>query len=253
MIALRIFIVLCALPITGAGAQPQVSLLAQDSGIHVSLSLASPTAIGITWTDEVKNADGYVVEWTGNLESEFVRLEYLAPDVRSYKHVDLMPEAPSYYRVRRIHGRASEAVEVSLPPELKEADYVERMAGSEDYAWAVPERLPQPLALREESLRITKGVPSAAVPTNVRATLMPVTVSGFKVTWFDHSSDEEGFLLELKTDQKEAFEVRAVLEPNVNSIGYALEPPQRKGWVRVRAYYLSTPSPVVSLVTGTGK
>jgi hypothetical protein len=225
----------------------------EDPSIRVSLSLQGPTSIEIVWEDDAKNADGYVVEWTASLESDFVRLDYLAPHVRSYKHVDLIPESPSYYRVRRIHGSVSDPVEIRLPADLKDAEYVERMAGSEDYTWAIPKRVPQPLTLREISLRTPKGNPAAAVPTHVRARLMPVTVSGFEVTWYDHTNDEEGFLLELKTDQKDTFEVRAVVEPNINSIGYALEPPQRKGWVRVRAYYLGTPSSIVSLITGPEK
>ena len=251
MNAPTIFLILAALGLSaGSGWAAEIK---EDPRIHVSLSLASPTSVEINWDDDVKDADGYVVEWTASLESDFVRLDYLAPTIRAYKHVDLMPESPSYYRVRRIRGGASEAAKISLPEDLLEAEYVERMAGSEDYSWAVPQRLPQPLTLRATSLRKSKEEAVAAVPTHVRATLMPVTVSGFKVTWLDHASDEDGFLLELKTDQRDTFEVRAVLEPDTNSIGYALEPPQRKGWVRVRAYALSAPSRIVSLVTGNEK
>ena len=78
---------------------------------------------------------------------------------------------------------------------------------------------------------------------------MPVTVSAFKLTWTDRANDEEGTLIELKNEGRPEFEVVALVKPNVNSFGWALEPPFRKGVVRLRPYYFGEPSKLLHLTT----
>jgi hypothetical protein len=82
-------------------------------------------------------------------------------------------------------------------------------------------------------------------------TLVPSTVSGFLLTWGEHSNDEEGYLVEMKSDHDPAFAVRAVVAPDINSFGYAFEPPERRATLRVRAFYYGQPSTMTRATTGT--
>ena len=67
----------------------------------------------------------------------------------------------------------------------------------------------------------------------------------------DHSNDEEGYLVEMKSDHDPAFAVRAVVAPDTNSFGYAFEPPERQATLRVRAFYYGQPSAMAQATTET--
>jgi hypothetical protein len=136
-----------------------------------------------------------------------------------------------------------------LPKELTLAAYAAAYALPEDYRWALP-------ATVAESSHVTKGsirngtTPTGAAPSNLKAELITNTVSGFKLTWTDQSTDEAGFFLERQRAGSSAFLVCALVEPNINSFGWAFEPPEKTGSFRIRAYYYGEPSNVVMLLTG---
>jgi hypothetical protein len=246
---LRLLFLLCANMASGAPESPVIVAAVPPSTITVTAELLSPTDIEVKWNDRGSAAQGYVVEWTTDPATDYVVLAYLPAHVSSYQHRDLMPETTCHYRVRAVYGLPSAAVPVELPKSLPEDEYVTRMEGSEDYSWAVPAILPGPSPIARKSLRAPETA-AAAAPNNLTVTLMPVTVSGFKATWTDRASDEEGYLLEMKTEGGDDYVVCAVLDPDINTIGYALAPPHRKALVRVRAYYFGPSSNLVSRISG---
>lgn len=222
----------------GGCAKPQPST---PAGLQVTTRLISPRDVLVAWRDSTPGAAGHIVEWDVKPDGEFVPLGYFPPAQTSYRHPDLMWETTNYYRVRAYYGPTSPEVEVSLPKELTEAEYEKRYAQAEEYHWALPVTVPDAQPVEKKSLRDPATAADAA-PTDFKVTLQPVSVSGFKLTWTDRASDEDGFMIEVKPEGDTAFHVVALVEPNINSFGWAFEPPARKATVRVRAYYKGPPS-----------
>lgn len=217
--------------------------------IQLKVKLISPRDITVDWTHADPKAAGHIVEWGTRPDDEFVPLGFFPPSQRSYLHPDLLWETQCYYRVRAYYGPASAEVEVTLPKELTDEEYKRRFDSSEDYSWAGPVTVPDKLPVRKSPIRHPETA-AAGAPADFKVTLMPVTVSAFKLTWTDRASDEEGTMIELKREGDKEFQVVALVEPNVNSFGYAFEPPYRKGVLRVRPYYYGPPSELLHLVTG---
>jgi hypothetical protein len=200
--------------------------------ITLNAALLSPTDVKLTWSGPAPSAAGYIVEFATDPKGEFTTLGFLPPDQHEFTHPRLMPETTWYYRVRAYYGSASNAVAVALPDRLSDKKYGARFKRSEDYSWATPRAVPDPGNVVKASLR---GPESAkAAPADLKVALIPKTVSGFLLTWSDRSTDEEGYLVEMKSDHDPEFGVRAVVGPGTNSFGYAFEPPQRRGTLRVR-------------------
>jgi hypothetical protein len=221
-----------------------------SSPIAVKVKLVTPNDIVVDWKDPAPDAAGYIVEWGTRHDDEFVPLGFFSPKQNTYKHPDLLWETNCFYRVRAIYGPASAEVEVVIPEEISDAEYKRRFAHPEDYRWAEPQIIPDEKAVEKKSIR-GQAQATEAAPTDFKATLMPITVSAFRLTWTDNSSDEEGFLIEQKLDGESEFRVVALVEPNINSFGWAYEYPIRKGLIRVRAYYYGKPSDLLNLMTGS--
>jgi hypothetical protein len=227
-------------------AAPTSPTTAEADGIKIRL--VPPRDIIVDWTP-VAGAAGHIIEWGTKPDDDFVPLGFFPPGVNTYKHPDLMWETPNYYRRRAYFGPVSQEVEISLPSELSNAEYKRRYDQPEDYHWAGPVVVPDAKPVEKKSIR-NPATAAAAAPTDFKITLQPVSVSGFKLTWTDHASDELGTMIELKKEGSSSFEVVALVEPNVNSFGWAFEPPVRKGVLRVRPYYYGEPSALVHLTTG---
>jgi len=201
----------------------------------------------LEWTTPAKDVAGYVVEWSPDPSTGFNILQFVPPAQTAFVHRDLRPDAASFYRVRAFYGQPSSAIEVSLDESLSDADYVARYGEAEDFGWAVPKASSTTSNADTRSLRVAGA---RAAPQDFSASRVESTVSGFRFTWTDRASDEEGTLFEVRPAGAPDFQVRAVVAPDVNSIGYALEPPARKASFRVRAFYFGSPSNVEVEVTG---
>jgi hypothetical protein len=211
--------------------------------------MLSPVDIALEWHDPATDVAGHVLEYTNHPgKEEYVPLGFFPQNHNKFTHPRLIPETKFYYRVRAYYGPTSNAVEVSLPKELTAEAYAAAYALPEDYQWAPPATLPES-NVSKTSIRNT-ATPTGAAPSNLKAELATNTVSGFKLTWTDRSTDEEGFFLERKREGSTEFLVCAVVESNINSFGWAFEPPETTGSFRVRAYYYGNPSNVVMLLTG---
>jgi hypothetical protein len=217
--------------------------------IDLSLSFVATRDILVEWKDPNPGVVGHVVEWGTRPDDDFVPLGYFPSRQTSYRHPDLMWETANYYRVRAFYGQPSPEVEISLPPELTDAEYKRRYEQPEDYHWAAPGIVPDAHPVEKKSLR-DPATAAAAAPTDFKLTLQPVSVSGFKLTWTNHASDEDGTIVEVKKEGSSDFEIVALVEPNVNSFGWAFEPPTRKAAVRIRPFYYGAPSALRHLSTG---
>ncbi len=216
--------------------------------IEIKIALIPPRHIVVDWKNLLPGAAGHIIEWGTKPDDDFVPLGFFQPGVSTYRHPDLMWETPNYYRVRAYYGPASTEVEVSLPKDLSAADYKRRFEAPEDYTWAGPKIIPDAAPVAKKSLRDPVNA-TAAAPINFKITLMPITVSAFQLTWTDRASDEDGTMIELKKEGETEFQVVALVKPNINSFGWALEPPFRKGLLRLRPYYYGPPSKLLHLTT----
>ena len=234
---------------SGCSIHKPVASPGADSEIRLNATLVSPTDIRLEWADPTTGAAGHIVEYANNLKDNYVTLGFLPPDQTTFTHPNLMPGTTFYYRVRAFYGPASDPVEVRLPQELSDADYAARFAVAEDYSWATPKTNFTGVTVVKKTIRGADAAAKAG-PEDTKATLIPATVSGFLLTWTDRASDEDGYLLEAEPNGGTAFRVCALLAPDVNSFGWALEPPARKASFRVRAFYYGKPSNVVWKTTG---
>lgn len=212
--------------------------------------MVSPIDIALEWHDPATDVAGHILEYTNHpATEEYVPLGFFPPNHTKFIHPRLIPETTFYYRVRPYYGPVSNPVEVSLPEELTAEEYSAAYARPEDYQWAPPATLPESSSISKTSIRNTATSADAA-PSNLQAELATNTVSGFKLTWTDRATDEQGFLLETQRAGSSEFLVCALVEPNINSFGWAFEPPEKNGFFRIRAYYYGEPSNVVMLLTG---
>ncbi len=223
---------------------------AEAGGIRLTASMVSAVDIELEWHSPASHVAGYVLEYTNRPATEdYVPLGFLPPSQTRFTHARLIPETEFHYRVRPYHGPTSNVVEVSLPDELTADAYAAAYALPEDYEWAPPKTVPDASNVTRRSIRASATLADAA-PANLKAELASNTVSGFKLTWSDRSTDEQGFFLERQRAGSTDFVVCALVEPDINSFGWAFEPPERSGTFRIRAYYYGEPSNVVVKLTG---
>jgi hypothetical protein len=222
---------------------------APDTTIHLAATLVTPNDVALKWNNPAPGAAGYIVEYATQPDGDFTVLVFCPPSQTTFTHPHLMEGTTFYYRVRPIYGPASNMIDLSLPRELSDEAYAAAYASPEDYSWAPPKTIPETTPVEKKSIR-DPATAAEAAPTDLSAAFVISTVSGFKLTWTNHSSDEEGFFLEMKDKDSPDFRICAVTEPKVNSFGWAFHPPQREASLRIRAYYYGKSSNVVSETTG---
>ncbi|MFD2471147.1 fibronectin type III domain-containing protein [Amycolatopsis silviterrae] len=182
-------------------------------------TLTSPTNVVLHWPSDPAAA-GYLLEYTNTTDSPWTALQYLPPGQTSYTHPDLIPETPFYYRIRTFSGPVSAVVPGagSVPPSAKAA----------------------PTSVRD---------PGAA-PTHLTAG--PSADQSMHFSWTDHSTDEAGFLLEIRRPGAPDFTPVEVTDPNVTQCALSLLPGEQGSAFRIRALSYGPISPVVERTTGKG-
>ncbi|MFE5921866.1 fibronectin type III domain-containing protein [Streptomyces sp. NPDC002285] len=73
---------------------------------------------------------------------------------------------------------------------------------------------------------------------------------GIRFTWTDASSDEDGFLLEMRKKNSTGYEPVAVVDPDVTATTLVTLPGEKNATFRIRAFVLGEQSNVVRLTTG---
>lgn len=248
-LTLALFFAGFSLPLAAAETADSAQPVTPDPTLQVTARLAPPRDVVIEWKNAAGEPAGHTVEYINRPGEEWVIIGFVPYGKNTYTHPRLAPGTPYLYRVRPFYGPASAPVEVTVAAGLSDKAYAEAYAKPEDYSWAPPQKIAAtgtgviaPKSIRQPATAKTAG------PANFQAELMKTTVSGFRLTWSDRSSDEDGFFIE-RIDGAKDFTVVAMVEPDINCFGWALEPPTRTGSFRVRAYYLGRPSPVASILT----
>jgi len=246
VLALLLMLSACSATTGGGGANrrpataghPVAGKADAASGVVLRGERTTPTDIDLRWRGGGSGASGHVLEFATEESGPYTVLQYLPPQVTSYRHPDLIPNTTFFYRVRAFRGPASGPVSVTLPKgELTAADE------NSGHEW---------LPARKDPKRTVQGRPlrstGTGAPTGFRATVKHA--NGILFTWTDRASDEAGFLLESRTRTGSAYEPVVVLDPDVNSTGLITLPTEKEASYRVRAFAIGERSNVVRLTTG---
>ncbi|WP_438482435.1 fibronectin type III domain-containing protein [Oleiharenicola lentus] len=218
---------------------------ATASKLTLTATLVSPIDIKLAWTNPDPQAAGHVVEYDTDPKGEFVILEFCPAGQSEYLHPRLVPQTKFYYRVRPYYGPATDPVKVVIAEGISDEAYAKAYELGEDYSWAAPQKNPDDAGGAKESIKGAARSQEAS-PTALKATVIKTTISGFKLTWNDRSSDETGFMLERKRAHETGFSVCAITEADITSFGWAFEPPERMAEFRIRAYHFGAPTAIVS-------
>ena len=181
-------------------------------------TLTTPTDVVLHWPAD-PSAAGYLLEYANAAEGPWTALQYLPPSRTSYTHPNLIPETPFYYRVRSFTGPVSAATTVGAPRPPR--------SGS-----------PAPVPVRQ---------PGAA-PADLTAT--PAADQNVQFSWTDHSTDEAGFLLEIRRPGTPDFAPVEVTDPGATRCALSLLPGEEGSAFRLRALAYGPLSPVVERTTG---
>lgn len=227
----------CSSP-TGERKEPRTAA-------RLAATLDSPIDITLRWKDDEPAVAGRTVEFATEKAGPYTVLEFVPPGRTTYRHPDLMPETPFYYRLRPYFGPASPAVEVSLPPgEPSE----EELTGNQE--WMTPRTVEGPdVRTAPLTARNAGEANSAAAPTDLEPTVKHAT--GIHFTWTDRAADEDGYLLEVRQAGSEGYRPVALLDPDINSFGLITLPEEKRASYRVRAFVYGEQSNVVHLRTGS--
>ncbi|MFJ5263106.1 fibronectin type III domain-containing protein [Streptomyces sp. NPDC088387] len=209
---------------------------AADSRGPLHATLTTPTDIDLSWTDERPGVEGHLLEFATDEAGPYTPLQYLARQTTTYRHPDLLPQTTFLYRLHSYGGPATPSVAVDLP----EQDSTEELT---DQDWLSPVDRPGHQGERH-SLRTS----DAGAPTALHAEVKDA--GGIHFTWTDNSTDEDGFLLEIRRRPGDAFEPVMVMDPDVDSAGLITLAGEKHASYRVRAYVLGERSNVVRLRTG---
>jgi hypothetical protein len=192
--------------------------------------LAGPTDIDLRWNDNASGAAGYFVEYQPEADESFIIITALSPDATAYRHPHLLPRTRFVYRIVPFFGPASNIAEIKTEKE-----------GSE-----TREAVPLETKIKK-SIRDMKTF-AAAEPTGLRATFVPP--NGVTLTWTDHASDADGYLVEIKPEWSRDYKVSAFLPHGTASLtSYGL-PFETKFTFRVRAFFYGPPSNLAAQTTG---
>jgi hypothetical protein len=209
---------------------------------QLAAALVSPIDIELRWSINDPAAVGRIVEFATEPRGPYTILGFLPPGRATYRHSDLMPQTPFYYRVRSVYGPSSDPVEVALPP----GEFDEK-SRQDDHRWAEPRTVGR-RSVETRPIRRPGAATSDGAPTAFQANVMHA--NGIRFTWVDHASDEEGYLLEVRQPGRDAYAAAAVLDADVNSFGLITLPDEKKAAYRVRAFYYGAPSNLAHQKTG---
>ncbi|WP_083752937.1 fibronectin type III domain-containing protein [Actinosynnema sp. ALI-1.44] len=87
---------------------------------------------------------------------------------------------------------------------------------------------------------------AASPPSSAVATADSVTL-----TWNDKSTDEEGFIVEIKAEGAPDFTMAAMVDPNVTTYELSVRPEEGKGTYRIRPYVFGASTNIANQTTGS--
>lgn len=228
-----------------SSAPPDKAAKTPRSTARLAATLDSPVDVTLRWKDDGAGVAGRTVEFATERAGPYTALEFVPPGRTTYRHPDLLPETPFYYRLRPYVGPASASVEVVLPPgEPSEKELTDNQEWMTPRTVKGPKVRPAPLTPRP-----TADANRAATPTDFKPTVKHAT--GIQFTWTDRAADEDGYLLEVRQAGSEGYRPVALLDPDINSFGLITLPEEKRASYRVRAFLYGEQSNVVHLTTGS--
>ena len=156
----------------------------------------SNTAIGLAWTDNANNEDGFKIERRLTTAVSYTEIGTVGANVTSFNNTGLTPNTAYSYRVRAING-----------------------GGTSSYS--------------NVSSATTFPNPPAA-PSNLSATT--ISNSQIDLGWQDNSTNELGFMIERKAGAGGTFAVIDTVDPNVTNFVSLGLTGSIQYFYRVRAY-----------------
>ncbi len=170
----------------------------------------------MSWSGAPADSTSTIVEFATEPDGRYTILDFTGANQQSFKHPDLMPKTPFYYRVTPVLGPASSPVEVKLPTATTFHPITETTT------------------------------PNA--PTQV--TIKSIGTNAVRVTWKDNAPDEDGYLLEIKPQGQPHFRVAGFIDPNTTSTDLTTLPPERTATYQLRTFHRGTPSNLAHQTTG---
>ncbi|WP_255638178.1 fibronectin type III domain-containing protein [Amycolatopsis sp. DSM 110486] len=215
---------LAVLVAAGCSAAPAAAPAPPPQGLTATLT--TPTDIDLRWPAGDPAAAGHLLEYANSADGPWTALQYVPRSQTAYRHPDLIPETPFYYRVRDFYGPVSAVVQPGSDDRPGSAGHATPPAA------AVPVRTPG----------------DAAAPADV--TVVPAEDASVHFTWADRSSDEAGFLVEIRKPGVADFVPVEITDPDTTTCALSLLPDEQGPAFRVRALYYGPLSPVVDRTTG---
>jgi phosphodiesterase/alkaline phosphatase D-like protein len=179
-----------------ATTEPTATVPASPSGL--SATPVSSSQIGLTWTDNSNNEDGFGIERSLSPSSGFAQIATVGANVSSYANTGLSPNTTYYYRVRAYNA-----------------------AGNSGYS-------------NTASATTQSALSPPAAPSGLSASA--VSSSQIDLAWADNSSNEGGFKVERSLSSTSGFAQIATVGANVTSYSNSGLAPNTTYYYRVRAY-----------------
>jgi len=204
----------------------------------LTATLADPVNIDLKWKNNATRAAGYLVEYSPNADSEFITVAAVPANANTYRHPNLMPQTRFVFHVLPFFGEASNVAEITT--------------GKKGAQQAPHKDMPTntgttPPGETRYSIKSASTL-SLAAPTDLKATLIPP--AGVKLEWKNHAKDEDGYLVEIKSDPNSDFKVSDFLDPGTSSLTTYQLPYETKVQFRVRAFFYGSPSNIAEKTTG---
>jgi len=203
---------------------------------------ATPTNgdIMVRWKNNAAAVGGVWIEYT-TPGSDYIQLDALDSDSgeTSFLHPNVPPQTTLLYRLQPFFGEPTKSVGITTETVL--SNHVSHLSmGPIDPTNSVASDRFQKYSLR------TMATFSQAMPADLSTELSSPT--SVDVRWKDHSTDEDGYLLEISAHPDEAFVPCALLPPDTTSFRKTELPPRTKCYFRVRAFFYGQPSDPVSAI-----
>ncbi|MBQ0995698.1 MULTISPECIES: fibronectin type III domain-containing protein [Streptomyces] len=113
-----------ALPACSAGTPPALSLTG---------ALTTPTDVDLRWRDTRPGVAGHVLEFATEEAGPWTVLQYLAPQVTTYRHPDLMPHTTFHYRLRPYTGPTTRPRRTTGPDGAQHLTWTDRARGEDGH------------------------------------------------------------------------------------------------------------------------
>jgi len=220
------------------------STLSRD---HSAAAFAAPTELSATptngnvfirWKINATADGGVWIEYT-TPGSDYVPLDALDSDSgeTSFIHPNVPAQTTFLYRLQPFFGQPTKSIEITTGAAASNEVSNLPMGPIDPTNNVAFDRY------RKYSIRRLASF-SRAMPSDLTATLSAPT--SVDLRWKDHSTDEDGYLLEVSASPVEAFVACALLPPNTTSFRKTGLPPQTKCYFRVRAFFYDKPTRSVS-------